>query len=174
MIVTVSLRDARHHSAGRSWIEQVFHEYLEALSAQSNNTGLFPVRGDFGDREPDMLARWFADESSYPLAIMKDDRPVGFAVVSRPLLTQRKQLDFRMAEFFISANQRRLGIGRNAVRLIFKRFAGRWEITEIQSNKNAIAFWRAVVRDYSKGQYRERNENGEVKQYFDSTPLQGE
>jgi len=166
--VTVSLRDARDYPAGRSWIESVFHEYLEALTAVSMNTGMFPVRGEFGDREPDMLARWFSDDSSYPLMILKDNQPAGFAVVSRPLISQRAQLDFRMAEFFVVANQRRLGVGRDAARLIFKRFAGRWEITELKSDTIAVAFWRAIVRDSSSGKYRERTENGEVKQYFDS------
>jgi predicted acetyltransferase len=59
------------------------------------------------------------------------------------------------------------------VQLIFKRFAGRWEVTESQSNHNAIAFWRSVVRECSAGKYRERLENGEVKQYFDSKQLRG-
>jgi len=171
--VTVSLRDARHSPAGRGWIESVFHEYLDALSAASLNTGVFPVQGEFGDREPDMLARWFSDDSAYPLVVMNNDKPVGFAVVSKPSPLQRKQLDFRMSEFFISPSHRRRGIGRDAVQLVFKRFAGRWEITEIQSNRNAVAFWRAVVRECSNGQFRERIENGEVKQHFDSTPSQG-
>src|SRR6267154_1372586 len=158
-IVTVSLRDAQHYPAGRSWIEGVFHDYLEALSVVSLNTGMFPVQGEFGDREPDMLARWFSDDSSYPLLILKNEQPTGFAVVSRPLPSHRAHLDFRMAEFFVAANQRRLGIGRDAVQLIVKRFAGRWEITEIQSNTSAVAFWRAVVRECSNGRYRERIEN---------------
>lgn len=167
----VSLRDARHSPEGKRWIEGVFPEYLDSLMAVSLNTGIFPVRGEFGDREPDMLARWFGDGSAYPLVIMKNDRPVGFAVVSKPAPLQRGQIDFRMAEFFIAGNQRRLGVGREAVQLIFKRFAGRWEVTETQSNRNAIAFWRAMIRECSAGQFRERFENGEIKQYFDSRQM---
>ncbi|MGE0114334.1 MAG: GNAT family N-acetyltransferase [Steroidobacteraceae bacterium] len=169
----VSLRDVRHSPEGRRWIEGVFPEYLDSLTTVSMNTGIFPVRGEFGDREPDMLARWFGDDSSYPLVILKNDKPVGFAVVSKPMPLQRGQIDFRMAEFFVAASQRRLGIGREAVQLIFRRFAGRWEVTEIQSNRSAIAFWRAVVRECSAGHYRERLENGEVKQYFDSRQMRG-
>lgn len=169
----VSLRDARHFPEGQRWIEGVFPEYLDSLMAVSLNTGIFPVRGEFGDREPDMLARWFGDDSSYPLLILKNEKPVGFAVVSKPAPLQRGQLDYRMAEFFVVAAQRRLGVGREAVQLIFKRFAGRWEVTENQSNHNAIAFWRSVVRECSAGKYRERLENGEVKQYFDSKQLRG-
>jgi predicted acetyltransferase len=171
--VPISLRDARHYPEGQRWIEGVFPEYLDALMAVSMNTGIFPVRGEFGDREPDMLARWFGDSTSNPLVILKNEKPVGFAVVCKPTPLQRAQIDFRMAEFFVLATQRRLGVGREAVQLIFKRFAGRWEVTENQSNRNAIAFWRSVVRECSMGQYRERLENGEVKQYFDSKQMRG-
>lgn len=169
--MTISLRDARYSPEARSFIESMFPEYLETLMSVSMNTGVFPVHGEFGDREPDMLARWFNDDSSTPLVFMRGDVPIGFAVVGKPSPIQRGQLDFRMAEFFVAANQRRRGIGREAVQLIFKRFAGRWEIIENHTNKDAIAFWRSVVRQCSAGQYRERAENGEVKQYFDSTPM---
>ncbi|MGD9841790.1 MAG: GNAT family N-acetyltransferase [Steroidobacteraceae bacterium] len=167
----VSLRDARYSIEARRWMEGVFPEYLDSLMEVSTNTGIFPVRGEFGDREPDLLARWFIDDSSVPLVFMKGATPVGFAVVGKPSPMQRGQLDYRMAEFFIIASQRRRGIGSEVVQLIFKRFAGRWEIIENASNKEAITFWREVVRACSFGQYRERIENSEVKQYFDSTPM---
>ena len=169
----ISLRDARHSPEGRRWIEGVFPEYLDALSQVSMSTGIFPVQGEFGDREPDMLARWFGDDSAHPLLILKNHHPVGFAVVSRPLLSQRNQLDFRMSEFFVAKQQRRLGVGRAAVDLILRRFAGRWEVTEIQSNRDAVAFWRRVLRELLPSQLRERLENGEVKQYFDSRHMAG-
>ncbi len=132
------------------------------------NTGIFPVAGEFGEREPELLARWFADDSSHPLIILKDDKPVGFALVSRPPRHQRDAIDFRLAEFFVAADQRRLGIGKEAAVLIFNRFAGTWEINEFQYNTAAIRFWRSVVSDYTKGRFREVRTHGEVKQVFDS------
>ena len=73
-----------------------------------------------------------------------------------------------MAEFFITRARRRLGIGATAVRLIFSRFTGRWEITEYLRNTNAVSFWRRVVASYTLGNYRERVVNGEVRQTFES------
>jgi len=73
-----------------------------------------------------------------------------------------------MAEFFIARSQRRLGIGRTAVQLIFNRFAGRWEITEYLRNPAAVSFWRRVVALYTQGNYQERIVNGEVRQMFQS------
>ncbi len=73
-----------------------------------------------------------------------------------------------MAEFFIARSQRRLGVGRTAVQLIFNRFAGRWEITEYLRNPAAVSFWRRVVALYTQGNYQERIVNGEVRQMFQS------
>lgn len=168
--MAVSIRDARNSAEGRKWIQSVFREYLDDLNQVSMNTGIFPVHGEFGDREPDLLARWFTDDSAYPLVILKNEQPAGFAVVSRPAQGQRDKIDFRLSEFFIVANQRRLGVGRDAAHLIFKRFAGRWEITEFQTNKVAVAFWRAVLNDYTGGKQRESIFNGEVRQHFESSP----
>lgn len=165
----VSIRDARHSAEGRNWIQSVFREYLADLQQVSMNTGVFPVQGEFGDREPDLLARWFTDDSAYPVVILKNERAVGFAVVSRPPVGQRDKTDFRLSEFFVVASERRLGVGRDAANLIFKRFAGRWVISEFQHNKGAVAFWRAVLNGYAGGKHRETIVNGEVHQYFDSS-----
>ena len=129
------------------------------------NTGMFPA---YREREAELLARWFADDSSHPLIILKDDRPAGFALVSRPLRNQRDQIDYCMAEFFVTPAARRLGVGRDAARLIFNRFAGTWEVTEFLYNKPAVAFWRAIVSDYTAGRFRETLAHGEVRQVFKS------
>lgn len=165
----VSIRDALHSLKDRAWIQKSYAEYLEELSRLSMNTGIFPVAGEFGEREPEFMARWFADDSSHPLVILKNDRPVGFALVSRPPRSQRGAVDFRMAEFFIAAKERRLGVGRDAAMLIFNRFGGSWEISEFQYNKPAITFWRSVVSEYTHGRFRESQLHGEVRQLFDST-----
>lgn len=164
----VSIRDANASALDRQWIQSAFREYIDELSEVSMNTGMFPVMGEFGDRQPDMLARWFSDDSSHPLIILKNDVPVGFALVSRPPLNLRHQLDYRMAEFYVVKEVRRRGVGHDAACLIFRRFAGRWEVLEYQRNQGAVAFWRTVVSEFSQGRYRESVVNGEVRQLFSS------
>jgi predicted acetyltransferase len=165
--VTVSVRDARSSEGDRSWIESVYRDYLDDLAPL--NTGIFPVLGEVGHREPDQLTRWFSDSSAYPLAIVKSGTPVGFAMVARGSpVAGRPAVDYRMAEFFIARSQRRLGIGRMAVQLILNRFAGRWEITEYLRNPTAVSFWRRVVALYTQGNFQERIVNGEVHQLFKS------
>lgn len=167
--VPVSIRDAQYSDQDRSWIQKQYSEYLEDLTRLSMNTGMFPASGEYGEREAELMARWFADDSSHPLVILKDERPVGFALVSRPPRHQRDKVDYRMAEFFITSRARRLGAGRDAAKLIFNRFAGAWEVIEFLYNKPAVAFWRSVVSQYTGGRFRESVAHGEVRQVFQSS-----
>jgi predicted acetyltransferase len=162
--VPVSIRDAQNSPQDRLWIERQYPEYLNDLSDLSMNTGMFPAY----ERQAELLARWFADDSAHPLLILQDDRPVGFALVSRPPRNQRDQVDFCMAEFFVSSPSRRLGVGRDAAQLIFSRFSGTWQVTEFLYNKPAVAFWRATVAAYTQGHFRETLVHGEVRQVFKS------
>lgn len=176
--MTVSVRDARDTEGDRLWIQSVYRDYLDDL-APSAGTGTFPALGEVGHREPDQLFHWFGDPNRFPLVILQSSEPVGFALVVRDGMTRAASprpaappppaaVDYRMAEFFITRARRRLGIGATAVRLIFSRFAGRWEITEYLRNTNAVSFWRRVVASYTRGNYRERIVNGEVRQTFES------
>jgi predicted acetyltransferase len=163
--MTVSVRDARGVAADRKWIEQVYRDYLDDLAPL--NTGVFPALGEIGHREPDQLTRWFADPNAQLLTILKVNEPLGFAMVTRGAPgIGRNAVQFRMAEFFIARQHRRRGIGQSAVRLIFDRFAGTWEIVEYLRNPNAVSFWRKVLAQYTRGNYEERVVNGEVRQTF--------
>lgn len=166
--MSVTIRDASRAEGDHTFIQEAYRGYLDDLARLTRNTGLFPVAGDFGDREPDLFARWFADDSSHPLVILHEGRPVGFALVSRPPPRQRGEIDFHLAEFFVVAESRRRGIGRDAAMLIFNRFAGRWEITEFLSNRPALAFWRRVIAAYTGGDFKESVKDGEVRHVFAS------
>jgi predicted acetyltransferase len=163
--MTVSLRDARSSPSDLEWIGNVYRDYLDDLGML--NTGIFPALGEIGHREPDQLQRWLVDRSATLLTILIDQKPGGFAMVARETHATRAA-DLRMAEFFVARDHRRRGVGRDAVRLILDRFAGRWEIVEYSRNPAAIKFWRKVVAAYTNGDFRERVLNGEVRQYFSS------
>jgi predicted acetyltransferase len=163
-VVAVSVRDARGAPADRLWIQSVYRDYLDDLNP---GTGLFPRLGEVGHREPDQIAHWFADANTYPLVIVRDSEPVGFArVLAVAAPNKQPRIDYRMPEFFVARARRRLGIGQTAVQLILSRFAGRWEITEYLRNAAAVSFWRRVVSAYTQGSYQERIANGEVHQVF--------
>ena len=164
--LSVSVRDARAAPADRLWIQSVYRDYLDDLNP---GTGLFPMLGEVGHRESDLIAHWFGDPNTFPMLILKGSEPVGFARVLRAVASAAQpRVEYRMAEFFVTRTKRRLGIGQTAVQLILSRFAGRWEITEYLRNAEAVSFWRRVVARYTQGRYQERIINGEVHQVFDS------
>jgi ribosomal-protein-alanine N-acetyltransferase len=162
----VSVRDARATPADRVWIQAVYRDYLDDLNP---GTGLFPRLPEIGHREGDQIAHWFGDPNTYPLVIVRGAEPVGFARVLRAQAgALAPRVDYRMAEFFVTRSQRRLGVGATAVQIILSRFAGRWEISEYLRNAEAVQFWRRVVAAHTGGAYQERVVNGEVRQVFDS------
>lgn len=163
----ISVRDARLSESDRLWIEGVYRDYLDDLAPL--NTGVFPVLGEVGHREPDQVAHWFADPQSHPFVIAQSAAErVGFALVVRGSGAAAPHASYRMAEFFVSRPNRSRGVGQGAARLIFDRFAGRWEIIEYLRNPGAVRFWRRVVSRYTQGRFEERVINGEVRQVFDS------
>lgn len=174
--MSVTLRDARALPEDRRWIQAVYPEYIEELADVSRSgTGVFPITGEHGPREPELLARWFRDDRSHPLLILEAGRPAGFALVSRPLVgpAAAGQVGYRMAEFFVRRAHRRRGIGRAAASLIFSRFAGHWEVAEATMNSEAVNFWRRTVMQYTRGDYEERVRDGEVRQRFVTTNSPG-
>jgi predicted acetyltransferase len=174
--MTVTLRDAKGSAPDQRWIQAVYPEYLEELSEVSHSgTGVFPITGEHGPREAELLARWFRDDRSHPLLILENARAAGFALVSRPLVTAAGEAagGYRMAEFFIRRPSRRRGIGSQAAGLIFSRFAGPWEVCEAAANTEAVQFWRRTVMAYTRGRYDERVRDGEVRQRFVSSNSPG-
>jgi len=166
----VSIRDCRHSKKDRQWIQDVYPEYLDALS--DLNTGHFSVLGTGNPHQDEIFANWFANDHSHPLIIAKGPEAVGFALVTRPRVPAagETRVNYHMSEFFIRKPHRRVGIGRDAAKLIFDRFAGDWEIVEYQRNPHAVTFWRRVLTEYCKGRFTERSKNGEVQQRFTSRP----
>jgi predicted acetyltransferase len=165
--MTVAVRDCRASSKDRQWLTGVYGQYLVDLAPQG--TGAFPILGEIGHREPDLLASWFNDASAHILTVLRDHQPAGFALVrEKHAATVGAANEYTMAEFFVARQWRRHAVGRASVRLILDRFVGRWHVMEYTRNAVAVAFWRNVVREYTHGQYQERAGNGEVHQYFES------
>lgn len=174
--MSVTLRDAQGSPTDQRWIQSVYPEYLAELAEVSRSgTGAFPIIGEHGPREAELLARWFRDDRSHPLLILEDGCAAGFALVSRPLVAPAAPgpAGYRMAEFFVRRDFRRRGVGSMAAALIFSRFAGSWEVSEAAANSEAVKFWRRTVMAYTRGRYDERVRNGEVRQQFVSSNSPG-
>ena len=160
----ISLIDARASATDRTWLANVYPLYLHDLS--EFDEGYYRLTDD-GLWEPDHLPSWLDDPNDWPLLIVADGQRVGFALVNQaPSPYMTPGIDYRMSEFFILRSWRRSGVGQRAAGMVFERFRGQWELSELPRNTGAIAFWRWIIAEYTGGQYTEQLVNDAVRQCF--------
>jgi predicted acetyltransferase len=163
----ITIREARASKSDRDWIEETYGEYLADLTADT--TGVYPSLTVTGQSVGELIQGWFHDDRCTAFIVLREQEPVGFAVVQRslsgPADTKR---NFRLSEFFIRKPFRNRGVGRGAAMLIFARYAGEWTVPEQSRNPGALRFWRRVVSEFTDGKFRERRGQGEVAHTFTS------
>ena len=165
------LRGMLEETVGRLFGERVTKELIEAAERGDWPHGLWDAIEANGLTRPHLPEDAGGAGGTWREAfvILRAGRPIGFAVVTRPPSRGGgTDADYRLSEFFVVADQRKLGVGREAALLLFSRFNGRWEVTEQSRNAGAVQFWRRVIRLYTKGRYTERAGNGEVTHRFTS------
>lgn len=106
------------------------------------------------------LDAYWIEPNRWPFWIISEGRKIGFALVR-----SREDSIFEMAEFYVDRVYRRGGVGSKAARLLFKRFPGKWSISEFAENSVAVTFWRSLAADFG---YVERFEGNRVEQSFDT------
>lgn len=95
-------------------------------------------------------------------------KPVGFVIRS---LTDEERSD--IAEFYILPCYRKKGFGKQLAFAIFDLFPGPWQVRQIPTAADAIAFWRATIHEYTEGTYTEDQVNDSrwgsvIRQCFES------
>lgn len=123
-------------------------------------------------KEPDAEGR-FAIEAGwqnpnngfYPFV---EEKPVGFVIRGQ---TDEEHSD--IAEFYILPCYRKKGFGKLLAFAIFDLFPGPWQVRQIPTATNAIAFWRATINEYTGGNYIETQVNDAhwgsvIRQCFES------
>jgi predicted acetyltransferase len=163
----ITIREARASRSDRDWIEETYGEYLADLTADT--TGVFPSLTVTGQSVSEIIQGWFHDDRCTAFMILREQEPVGFAVVQRSLSNPANpQRHYRLSEFFIRKPYRSKGVGRGAAMLLFSRYAGEWTVPEQSRNPGAIRFWRRVVSEFTNGRFRENRGQGEIAHTFTS------
>ncbi len=163
----ITLREARSSRADREWIEETYGEYLADLTADT--TGVYPSLTTTGQSVSEIIQGWFHDDRCTAFLVLREQEPVGFAVVQRSLSSSEEpKRSYRLTEFFIRKPFRSKGVGRGAAMLIFARYAGEWTVAEQSRNPGAIRFWRRVVTEFTNGKFREKSGQGEIAHQFTS------
>lgn len=90
------------------------------------------------------LNAYWSEPGRHAFIIQYGGHSVGFALVRDP--TSTKSAVYQLAEFYIKPESRRLGIGRRAVRAIWRRFPGKWELQVHTQNSAAVQFWESCIK----------------------------
>jgi predicted acetyltransferase len=105
--------------------------------------------GRFGyDRLP---LYWSEPERRFAFLIRHGARVAGFVLATRGSPASDDPDVFDVAEFFVIRRHRRSGVARRAAFLLWGRFPGRWIVRVSERNTGGLAFWTAVVAEYTRG-----------------------
>jgi predicted acetyltransferase len=131
-----------------------FSEYSKSDVEENGLYGDYPYLEDY----------WREGNNRYPYVIKKNEKYIGFVLVKFNESEERNY--YSIAEFFILKKYRREGIGKAVANQVFNLHNGQWEVHQIESNKPAQVFWNKIIDEYTRGQFKERLENGRRIQDF--------
>lgn len=103
---------------------------------------------------PSFDAYW-SDTWRHPHLVRVDGKLAGFALVHRRSRITGDDNTWDVAEFFVMRKYRRRGVGKTVATRLFEAHRGPWEVRELAANHRAIAFWRRVIADYTRGAFTE-------------------
>ncbi|WHY69164.1 GNAT family N-acetyltransferase [Neobacillus sp. SuZ13] len=120
---------------------------------------------DNGLYRPYDLTEFWISPNHHPFFIKQDDELIGFALVENGIEEEPNSI----LEFFIIQKHAGRGFGKIAANQLFTIFPGKWQITQIEKNYPAQAFWRNTISKFTGGSYSERSdERKRVIQEFDT------
>ena len=126
----------------RTLLYNVFQKFLHEMTAYYDNPLDAAGNYDYG-----WFDSYFEEPDREALLIYRDGRLAGFAMLNR-VSYFGCQPDHVMAEFTVFPHFRRQGTGREAVRQLFARYPGSWELKYNRKNTTAVKFWTAVTASY--------------------------
>jgi predicted acetyltransferase len=148
-----------HKVAVQNLMQFYIYDFSEYVKYDVEENGLFAPY-------PNLADYWERDNSKFPYVIKMNGKYAGFVLVKQINSTDRSY--FSIAEFFILKKYRREGIGRAIATKVLNLHKGQWEVYQKISNNPARVFWNSVISEYTKGQFKERVEDGKRIQNFEN------
>jgi predicted acetyltransferase len=141
----------------REAVRNLYPLYLHDLSQWSAHYHL-DAKGRW---HPSYVDDFLARRDSAAFVIREGAAAAGFAWVGGgDFPRKRLDRDWRLAEFFVAAPFRRLGIGSAAAVQVIDAFPGAWQLEVVDGNEPALAFWRRLLVD--RGPYAEEPGEGDT------------
>lgn len=143
----------------RNMLEKYNYEFSQYDGGEVNALGLYGY---------DWLDCYWTEKNRWAFFLKADGKLAGFVMVN-DYPESGEKTDYCISEFFVMYRYRRCGLGKWAVRSLFDRFAGTWQLKRHPKNTGSVYFWDKVVSDYTGGNYRLEKNRADVA-YGDGTP----
>lgn len=137
----MTLRAVQPGERQKLW--NIFQKYLYEMTNYYDD----PMDED-GNYHYGYFDAYFEEPDREALFLYDGSDLVGFAMLNRHSYFGN-ETDHVLAEFTIFPAYRRRRLGSEAVKLLFARYPGSWEIKYNNRNTGAKALWTAVTQPYS-------------------------
>ncbi|REJ09029.1 GNAT family N-acetyltransferase [Halobacillus trueperi] len=152
----VSLQKVREEEATK--LHNIMQFYIYEFSKYIPDIKL----EDNGSYKPFDLEKYWTNDNFHAYFIKLRDELIGFALVESATFSSPNTIQ----EYFISAKYMGNGYGKDVARKLFTMFPGEWEITQIENNEPAHAFWRGLITEVSGGNFIEHYKDNLYVQKF--------
>ncbi|MFD2446875.1 GNAT family N-acetyltransferase [Bacillus sp. CGMCC 1.16607] len=126
----------------KALLKNLYSFYLHDLSAFSYS---LKPNAD-GSFEFDSFDLIWEKEGLTPYLFKLENEIVGFCLLLEAPFT--KKVDFCINDFFIYNHFRGNGLAVEAVKMIFKEKQGSYYVSQLVSNKRAVAFWKKIYEQF--------------------------
>ncbi|MEM8650722.1 MAG: hypothetical protein AAGF54_09360 [Pseudomonadota bacterium] len=147
-MIKVTPADISSKADLKSMMDTYFDEMFEMQ-------GLTPTEIDALGPYPYYDLYW-TEEERIPYVIWSNKLMVGFSLVRTGDMNE-------IAEFYVSAQNRKTGIGQEAAFQVFDHHRGLWDVSVLKENTAGQTFWRKVISDYTNGNFTETQASEEPK-----------
>lgn len=150
MKIEVTQTSIKEKTILRNLMQLYLYDFSGIDGGDVDNTGLFSYR---------YLDHYWTESGRYPFLVRISGHLAGFALLRKgTYFSERDQVGepgMTTAEFFVMKRYHRQGVGSHVAIQLFNRFKGRWEIAQALTNSSGRAFWRAIIAEYTGGNYTE-------------------
>ncbi|MGL4773561.1 MAG: GNAT family N-acetyltransferase [Clostridium sp.] len=157
--VSIKLADKNDFFIIKNYIPLFRHYVAEVYNELPNKYGVFSYDDSRTLQELcDKRDKWTENPNElFPFIIYAFDRPVGYALVSKVPPNSFEKSDYFINALFVVQPVRRQGVASIAMKKIFDKFIGRWELHTNPTERNIQTqrFWRKVLMDYTRSNYIE-------------------
>lgn len=94
---------------------------------------------------------YFQDPTRKAYLIKIKNELAGFVLLNHA--TTSPHSEWNIGEFFVLAKFQGKRIGKEVAHQVWTMHPGLWEVSVIPENRNALAFWRNIVSDFTGGKY---------------------